>query len=161
MKIRKMSILSLATSEIDVSFDSGVTSSLVSSSLVGSTLFPRCTQGSHPCLGHHDTWFPGINMFTSWLAIVDDDEDEAEGGPPSAKPPPPPRTHQPPEWSRVNNTVCSFPFCSRSKSYNFRIVGLQGFRVALTVASCQEQRVFLNPGCDRFWVSSLRSLELP
>lgn len=101
--------VSFATSEIDVPLDSGVTSSFTSSSLLG-WLLPRCTQASHPCLGHQDTWFPGINKFTScWESIVDDDEDEAEGGPPSARPPPPPpRKHQPPGWSRVTTVSCLF-----------------------------------------------------
>lgn len=110
------SFRSFATSEIDVPLDSGVTSSFASSSLLA-WLLPRCTQASHPCLGHQDTWFPpGINKFTScWESIVDDDEDEAEGGPPSARPPPPPpRKHQPPGWSRVTTVSLSIWVVGRS-----------------------------------------------
>ena len=153
----------LATSEIEVSFDSGVTSIFVSNSVASSTtLLPRsCTQGSHPCLGHQGTWFPGINKFISWLAIVDDDEDEAEGGGPSAKPPSPPRTHQPPGWwSRLNDNYLAYVLSPVSlskvaaKSSGRWITRGHSRHTLLT--SCQEQRVFLNPGCDRFWVSSSR-----
>lgn len=137
LKKKKFVSFELTTSEIEVPFDSGVTSSFVSNPLASSALFPRgCTQGSHPCLDHQGTWFPGINKFISWLAIVDDDEDEAEVGAPSAKPPSPPRTHQPPGWSRLNTTITRTPFppVPSSKSW-CKIVGWLDYQGSLAPLS--------------------------
>lgn len=79
-----------ATSEVDVSLVSGVTSSFVSNSLVVSATL-RCNHASQSWRGHQET-FPGISRLNSWVWKDDDDDDD---GPPSAKaPPPPPRAVQ-------------------------------------------------------------------
>lgn len=87
-RIRKASRFVRATSEADVLFDSGVTSSFASNSLTGSGAL-RCTQDSQPCLGHHEM-LPGISRFSSCPGIVVD-EDAPDAGPPSAA-----RAHKPP-----------------------------------------------------------------
>jgi len=77
-----------ATSEVDVSLVSGVTSSLLSNSLIVPIML-RCNHGSRSWHGHQET-FPGISRLNSWFVIVcKDDDDAADGEAPSAKPPPP------------------------------------------------------------------------